>query len=262
MKKSFCFIAIYAGTLLFFTVLVFAAALLYPGTPGPMKYADPVERVIDIFIYSFFYFLPFISVLSLFSIVFTAAKRGNSSLLDLLVYIFLCCVVWLLIIPFCFLYNPASKLSLLVTRLHVSPAASFFQNGFLRQMLSSYGDVYLEPSPLIIGFFSKLFFADSVIRAAVNEGKIAYLITASAGLSFSALYGFYSFSRWKLMNACLVLLCAVLLSMLNIYMHMPEFAVITTVKWVPLIVNAAISFLFFIFSFTRALVRLKTVSED
>ena len=258
MKKSFFFVAIYIVTLLLFTAFVSAMILLYPGTPGYLSYTDPFERIADVFSYSFFSLLPLSGVVSLLFVVFAAARRGSSSLFDFLVYLFLCCVVWLLIIPLCFLYNPAPKVSAFITgRQEASPAALFFKNGFSYILLRDYEAEYLKPPALIGSFFPKLFFAASVIRSAVAGGRLSYLITASAGLAFGALYGFYSFSRWKLMNAALVIVFAIGIGALNIYIHTPAFSSTVHTKWFPLFINSAVCVLLCILPLTRAIVRLR-----
>ena len=90
MKKSLFFIAIYIFTLLLFTAFVAAMILLYPGTPGYLSYTDPFERIADVFSYSFFSLLPLSGVVSRLFVVFAAARRGSSSVLDFLLYLFLC----------------------------------------------------------------------------------------------------------------------------------------------------------------------------
>ena len=135
---------------------------------------------------------------------------------------------------------------------------AFFKNGFSYILLRDYEAEYLKPPAFIAGFFPKLFFAASVIRSAVAGGRLSYLITASAGLAFGALYGFYSFSRWKLMNAALVIVFAIGIGALNIYIHTPAFSSTVHTKWFPLFVNSAVCVLLCILPLTRAIVRLRT----
>ena len=240
VKDSIFLIGIYIFVLFVLSVFTALMLILYPASPNAGLYTDILARIADIFLYSFFSFLPLTSIGALSAVVFTIIKRGYSSFLDFLIFIFLCCVVWLIIIPFCYLYEPAKRIGVFINTGSSSPCAQLFTSIFFDTKLQDAEAVYFSPPLLIRNIVSNLFFLSEVIRSAVDGGRSVYALSASAGFALAAVYGFYSFSYWKLMNAVLVILFWMLICVLNLYMYSPRFTAYTSSIWVPFIVNISV----------------------
>ncbi|WP_428770927.1 hypothetical protein V1L52_03535 [Treponema sp. HNW] len=262
MKDSVLLIYIYICVLLALSVLIASMLILYPEAPAAGLYEDAFTRIADIFLYSLFSLLPLTSIGALLAVIFTVIKRGYSSLLDFLVFIFLCSVVWLLIIPFCFLYQPAEYVAFWFNKGASSPAARFFKSGFFSTRLQDYEALYFNPPALIKDTVSSLFFLSDVIRETVDKGRKAYLLLASVGFALASVYGFYSFSYWKLMNAVLVIVFWAGICILNIYMYSQSFRTYASSIWVPLIVNLTLGAILWVPAIRKAAVQAKRARED
>jgi len=261
MKRAFTFIGVYIFTLLFVTVLVSAVLLLSPDAPNVSEYTGAFERIADIFVFSFFSLLPLAGVFSLLAVVLTAVKRGRTTILEFLTYIFLSCIAWLIIIPVSFLYNPASNVCFMITGRNVSPAQIFFKTGFLHTALSGYEGVYLNPPPVLIKSVSALIHVGNMLQSAVESGRLSYLMSASAGITFISLYAFHAFSQWKFMNAFLITILWLGVSALNMYIYIPPLKDLFTHQWMPLIVNSSVSILFCIPPLISAIAHRNTEAE-
>lgn len=262
VKHSVWLIFIYIFVLFALSVLIASLLILYPEAPHRSLYPDAFVRIADMFLYSLFSLLPLTSVSSLLAVIFIVIKRGYSSFLDFLIFILLCCVIWLLIIPFCYLYEPAGYVAALINKGSPSPAAQFFKSGFLGTKLKDYEALYFTPPVLIRNIVSDLFFLSQVIQSAVDKGRSAYVLFASAGFSLAAVYGFYSFSYWKLMNAVLVILFWILICFLNLYMYSSGFTAYTSSIWVPLIVNLSLGVLLWLPALRNVYAAKKRAAED
>ena len=262
VKDSIFLIGIYIFVLFVLSVFAALMLILYPASPDAGLYTDIFARIADIFLYTFFSLLPLTSIGALSAVVFTVIKRGYSSLLDFLIFIFLCCVVWLIIIPLCYLYEPAQRVALFINKGSASPFARFFTNGFFYTKLQDVEAVYFNPPRLIQNTVSNLFFLSQVIRSAVDKGRGVYVLSASAGFALAAVYGFYSFSYWKLMNAVLVIFFWMLIFGLNLYMYSPHFTAYTSSIWVPFIVNISIGMLLWLPAIRNIHKSKKRAAED
>lgn len=262
MKDSIFLIFTYIFVLCALSVLMGFMLILYPNAPAASLYTDVSARIADIFLYSLFSLLPLTSISALLVIVFIVIKRGYSSLLDFLIFIFLCCVVWLLIIPVCYLYEPAEHIAFFVNKGLSSPAARFFKSGFFSTRLKDYEALYFNPPALIRNAVSNLFFLSQIVRSAVDKGRTSYLLFASAGFALASVYGFYSFSYWKLMNAVLVILFWAFICALNLYLYSPRFTAYTSSIWIPLIVNLSLGTILWLSAIRKAVLQAKRARED
>lgn len=261
MKDSIFLVVIYFFVLFVLSVFIALMLILYPASPDVSLYTDVFARIADIFLYAFFSLLPLTSMSALLAVVFTVIKRGYSSLLDFLIFIFLCCIVWLIIIPFCYLYEPAGHIAFWING-GASPAAQFFTSGFFNTKLRNVEALYFNPPVLIRNTVSNLFFLSDVIRSAVDKGRSAYILLASAGFALAGVYGFFSFSFWKLMNALLVIVFWAGICILNIYMYSPRFTALTSSIWMPLIVNLILGIILWLPTIRNVYFIKKRTAED
>lgn len=262
MKDSIFLIGIYIFVLFVLSVFTALMLILYPASPNAGLYTDILARIADIFLYSFFSFLPLTSIGALSAVVFTIIKRGYSSFLDFLIFIFLCCVVWLIIIPFCYLYEPAKRIGVFINKGSSSPCAQLFTSIFFDTKLQDAEAVYFSPPLLIRNIVSNLFFLSQIVRSAVDKGRTSYLLFASAGFALASVYGFYSFSYWKLMNAVLVILFWAFICALNLYLYSPRFTAYTSSIWIPLIVNLSLGTILWLSAIRKAVLQAKRARED
>lgn len=262
MKDSISLVFTYIFVLCALSVLMAFMLILYPDAPAPDLYTDSFARIADIFLYSLFSLLPLTSISALSVIIFIIIKRGYSSFLDFLIFIFLCCVVWLIIIPVCYLYEPADHIAFFINHGSPSPAARFFKSGFFGTQLKDYEALYFNPPALIRNAVSNLFFLSQIVHSAVDKGRSSYLVFASAGFSLAAVYGFYSFSYWKLMNAVLVILFWTFICALNLYMYSPRFTAYASSFRIPLIVNISLGLILWLPAIRKAVLQAQKARED
>lgn len=261
VKKVLFLILIYILATLFLTALLACFFTLYPIPLPESTLISPSLHNIDVFVYSSLALLPFVSVLSLTAILLRLIKSGSRTTPEFLSYVFLCFVVWLIIIPACIFYRPEQKLSMRIHGQSLSPASVFFETESVRSLAKNVEGAYLAPPEISIEILSGLLFLRDMGRSAGSEGRATYLLFASMGLALAALYALCSISEWKLINVAIVLLAFYGIVWFNVEIYKRNWDFAFDAKWLALIINGSLFFVMLFIGTALSAVQRKVRKE-
>ncbi len=259
MKKDLLIVPTYIAVTLFLTAFIACFFVLYP-MPG-IDAAFVSTYIFDTMVFSSLSILPLISVLSLALVLLRSVKIGVFSILEFLTYIFLCLLIWLIVIPLFIFTVPEQQASLKILGQSPSLAQVFFQQETIPILAQNIEAFSLSLPKSVVQMFSDLVFLRDSAREFARQGRVSYLMFASLGLALSSLVALRYVSSWKLINVAVILFLWTLLVWLNIQVYKEEWNILFGSRWNAVIINGAFTFILFIIGIVCSAKRKKIKKE-
>ncbi|MFI3257876.1 MAG: hypothetical protein R3Y36_06230, partial [Spirochaetales bacterium] len=250
--------AIYIFFTVFSTVFIAVFFVLYP-----MSFPDTTLHFdsLFVFLYACLSLLPFMCVLSLVLLLLQFIKKNKPTTLEFLTYVLLSLIVWLIIIPVCIFFMPEQYTTIAGDEEWAVLVAEFFKANTMPAFDYAQEGNSFSPSTVIPQIFSHCIFLRETARTAGDNGRLAYLVFASLGLSIASLYALCSVSSWKLINVSTILFLGLIAVVLNLSIYKQVFTVGLDTNIQILIANGVFFSMMILIGMSSKLSRLKHSKE-